>query len=714
MTKNALQIDKLNVHYGRAHILQEATLAVPDNSILAVVGRNGMGKTTLCNAIVGIIPSTSGAITVNDTNILGLSIDKIANLGVGYVPQGRHIWQSLTVDEHLSLAQSKNKKWTVERVYETFPKLKERRNNGGNQLSGGEQQMLAISRALLGNPNLLIMDEPTEGLAPIIVTQVEKLLLSLVAEGGLSILLIEQNLGVAMRVSKRIAIMRNGRIEVELDTKELAADKALQQKLLGVSAKKNDEPVKIEKTTNDTIKTKINYQADALINLSESPNIFSYGNPLIPKKSVKNNYITANKIITKWNDTTIVATKNIYDNAKLLTLYVVGTFDTKQRELFFVCDILTKQNLKVITVDVSTSNYSSPAKITPKMIARKHPNGMDAVFTGDRGTAVSAMAIAFKHYLLTQNDLAGIIGLGGSGGTALITPAMQTLEIGVPKFMVSTVASGDVSAYVGACDICMMYSVTDVAGINKISQIVLSNAAHALAGMVLNKQAKTKHSKPAIGLTMFGVTTPCVQAVSAKLEDKFDCLIFHATGAGGRSMEKLAESGLFSGLLDISTTEICDLIVGGVMSADKSRLDVVAKTKIPYIGSCGGLDMVNFGAIDSVPDKFKDRLLYKHNAQVTLMRTTPEENTLIGQWIGNKLNNCDGEVRFFIPEYGVSMLDAKGQPFFDQEANKALFQALENTINQNSSRQLIKLPYHINDVAFSDALVAEFNHLVKQ
>ncbi len=720
----ALRVDDLNVYYGQSHVLQGVTLAIPNQGILAVVGRNGMGKTTLCNTILGIIPAASGSISIGQTNLLGLDPYQIYDLGVAYVPQGRRIWPSLSVDEHLTLAERKGTSWNKGRVYTTFPRLAERRNNSGNKLSGGEQQMLAIARALLGNPHLLIMDEPTEGLAPVIVDQVEALLIKLTREEDVSILLVEQNLGVAMRVSERIAIMVNGRIEVELDTSELAADKAMQQKLLGVAGGDDALPSPAE---SPTIQTKIisKYKADTLTNIGKTVNRFSYGNPLVTVNESKNPQpVYIKKSVTRWHqavlpDTTKSSLPTVDNSAQRIpthekgAAYVVGTFDTKNRELFFVRNILAKQGLKTVSIDLSTSGQPSSADISPKIVAQSHPEGEDAVFTGDRGTAVSAMAVAFEHYLSSQKAVAGIISLGGSGGTALATPAMQALEIGIPKLMVSTVASGDVSAYVGPSDICMMYSVTDVSGINRISERVLANAANALAGMIRNERPQSGSHKPAIGLSMFGVTTPCVQMLTRKLEHKFDCLVFHATGTGGRSMEKLVDSGLLTGLLDISTTEVCDLLLGGVMSAGEDRMGGAARTSIPYLGSCGALDMVNFGALETVPQQFKERNLYVHNAQVTLMRTTAEENQRIGQWIGEKLNHCNGPVRFFIPEGGISALDAPKQPFFDPLANKVLFDALQSTVKQTDKRQLIRLPHHINDPAFADTLAVEFNRIVQ-
>jgi uncharacterized protein (UPF0261 family) len=390
----------------------------------------------------------------------------------------------------------------------------------------------------------------------------------------------------------------------------------------------------------------------------------------------------------------------------LRAAYVAGTFDTKARELFFLRQCLERLGLRVVTVDLSTSGKPSPASVHPREVARHHPGGEAAVFSGDRGAAVAGMAVAFEAWLPTRRDLGGVISAGGSGGTTLATAGMRALAVGVPKVMVSTMASGDTRPYVGPSDICMMYSVTDVQGIHRISEKVLANAAHALAGMISHPAAASVALKPAIGLTMFGVTTPCVQAVTRRLSDDFDCLVFHATGVGGQSMEKLAASNLLQGVIDVSTTEIADEVCGGVLSAGPTRLDVFAQHELPYVGSCGALDMCNFGAWDTVPERYRGRRLYRHNPTVTLMRTTAEENRAIGEFVAGKLNAMRGPVRFLIPEGGVSAIDKPGQPFHDPEADRVLFSTIEQIFRPGPGRVLQRLPLHINDEAFADALVA--------
>jgi uncharacterized protein (UPF0261 family) len=258
----------------------------------------------------------------------------------------------------------------------------------------------------------------------------------------------------------------------------------------------------------------------------------------------------------------------------------------------------------------------------------------------------------------------------------------------------------------------MMYSVTDVSGINRISEKVLANAAHALAGMIAySRREKAEETKPALGLTMFGLTTACVQAVCKQLEQRYDCIVFHATGTGGQSMEKLVDSGLLAGVLDVTTTEIADEIVGGVLSAGPGRLDAMTRARVPYVGSCGALDMVNFGSKASVPAQFSDRLLHVHNPEVTLMRTTAEENVAFGEFIAGKLNACSGPVRFLLPEGGVSLIDAPGQPFWDPDADAALFATIEKLVEQTDDRRIARVPANINDPEFAASVMTAFDEI---
>lgn len=389
------------------------------------------------------------------------------------------------------------------------------------------------------------------------------------------------------------------------------------------------------------------------------------------------------------------------------SVYAVATMDTKGEEIAYICELLRKSGVTVVALDVGTREKPTTAPdITRDTIAAGRP-----ISSTDRGEAVTSMSQALRDYLVKEcaaGKVSGVIGIGGSGGTALITTAMRSLPIGLPKIMVSTVASGNTAPYVDSSDITMMYSVVDIAGLNAVSEKILANAAHAMAGMVQHKVIQSKRLLT-LGMTMFGVTTPCVTTVRQSLEKQgFDCLVFHATGTGGRAMEQLVDSGLIGGVLDITTTEVADEIVGGVFPCGPNRFEKLLSKRIPLVLSLGAVDMVNFGSIEAVPQQFRNRLLYKHNSQVTLMRTTSDENRKIARWIASKLNKSESPWAMLLPLGGVSMLDAPGQAFWDPEADGALFTELESCLELNEQRQIHRLPYHINDPLFAEALCNKF------
>ncbi|MEO0994736.1 MAG: ABC transporter permease [Pseudomonadota bacterium] len=698
---SVLEIKGLNVYYGHSHALQGVDLML-EHGVLSVVGRNGMGKTTLCKAVMGLVPSAGGTISFRGRSLTSLAPAEVARLGIGYVPQGRRLWPSLTVDEHLRLV-ARPGAWSPERIYATFPRLAERRQNGGGQLSGGEQQMLAISRALLLNPSLLVMDEPTEGLAPVIVDQVTEMLSHIEQEGDISVLLIEQNIGVACAASERVAIMVNGRINRVMDAGALAADRDLQQRLLGVGRHGHDETDE-EAPPSETIASDAP-KGPIRIYLSNPKPPTRWSRP-VPVRVIEQ----AARTVAEPMRETAAPLRPISGGRQ--TVVVAGTLDTKAAELRYIRDILKSEGVPVRMVDLSTSGKPSGAEVPPHEVAAFHPRGAAGVFTGDRGASVGAMTVAFERWIRRQGGISGIIAAGGSGGTAMVAPAMRALPVGVPKLLISTVASGDVSRYVGAADITLMHSVADVQGLNRITRKVLANGAHALAGMVKGEApAVAGPEKPALGLTMFGVTTPAVQQLTKALESDWDCLVFHATGTGGRAMEALIDSGLLEGVIDLTTTEICDMMMGGVFPATEDRFGAVIRSGTPYLGSVGALDMVNWGPPETVPQRYAGRLFYEHNPQVTLMRTTADENARMGTWIGERLNEMTGQVRFFLPEGGVSLLDAPSMAFHDPAADRALFEALERTLRPTASRQLIRLPHNINDPAFTEAVLSAFRAL---
>jgi uncharacterized protein (UPF0261 family) len=290
----------------------------------------------------------------------------------------------------------------------------------------------------------------------------------------------------------------------------------------------------------------------------------------------------------------------------------------------------------------------------------------------------------------------------------MVTAAMRALPIGVPKLMVSTMASGNVAPYVGPSDILMMHAVADVAGLNAITRKVIGNAAHAAAGMARNAVPEVPGGKRPVGLTMFGVTTACIAAIRQMIDADCECFVFHATGTGGQCLEKLIDSRLITAALDITTTEVADHLMGGVLACTEDRFGAIIRTRIPYVGSVGACDMVNFGARETVPAQFAGRNLYVHNAQVTLMRTTPGENARIGHWIVERLNSMEGPVRFLLPLGGVSAIDAPGKPFHDPEADAALFHAIRTGWKTAANRQLVEVDAHINDPAFAEAAVKAF------
>jgi len=393
-------------------------------------------------------------------------------------------------------------------------------------------------------------------------------------------------------------------------------------------------------------------------------------------------------------------------------VYVIGTCDTKGDELRFACASIARAGAKSVLVDVSTVTPDPDADVTAETVAAHHPAGKAAVLgLTDRGKAVTAMGAALKHYLLSRKDIGAVLGLGGSGNTAIVTEAMRALAVGVPKIMVSTLASGNVAGFVGPTDIMMMHAVTDIAGLNAISRTVIGNAAHAAAGMVLTRVPKVRKSRRTVGYTMFGVTTTCVNEIRRRLEPGCESFVFHATGTGGQSFEKLAESGFFDGVLDITTTEVADYLVGGVLPCTADRFGAFIRHAFPYVGSVGACDMVNFGARDTVPAKFSSRKFHVHNAHVTLMRTTPEENARIGAFIVERLNRMPGPVRFLLPLKGVSAIDVEGQPFHDKVADTALFDAIRQGWRKAKNHKLIELDLNINDPAFAAAAVKAFNEI---
>jgi len=394
------------------------------------------------------------------------------------------------------------------------------------------------------------------------------------------------------------------------------------------------------------------------------------------------------------------------------TVVLLGTLDTKGREYVFLRERLLEHGVEVLVVD---AGVHEPVGLEPD-IARTEVSSDVARLAeaGDRGAAVSAMgqgAAKVVQRLHREGRLDGILALGGSGGSSIAAAAMRGLPVGVPKLIVSTLASGDTRPYVGAADVTMMYSVVDIAGVNSISARIMANAAGAIAGMA-GAPVPPLEQKPLVGATMFGVTTPCVTRARERLEELgYEVLVFHATGTGGQSMEALAKAGFLAGILDVTTTELADELVGGVLSAGPDRLEAAGELGLPQVVSLGALDMVNFGPRETVPPQFEDRNLYVHNPTVTLMRTTPDECRELGRQIGRKLSAAKGPAALYVPLRGVSMIAVEGQPFHDGNADAALLEGLHETLD---GVEVHELELDVNDERFAVAMADRLHELIRE
>lgn len=397
------------------------------------------------------------------------------------------------------------------------------------------------------------------------------------------------------------------------------------------------------------------------------------------------------------------------------TILLIGTLDTKGEESRYVRDLIRGAGLRTLVLDAGVLGEPAFAPdVSAGEVAAAAGVSLEALRQrGDRGEAVDAMIAGVRALvprLHAEGRFDGVLGLGGGGGTTIATAAMRELPVGLPKLMVSTVAAGDIRPYIGVSDITMMYSVVDIAGLNPFSRRILANAAGAIRGMV-EQHCPEAPDRPLIAASMFGVTTPCVDRIRERLDAAgYELLVFHATGSGGRAMERLIESGYVVGVADVTTTEWCDEVVGGVLSAGPERLSAAARAGVPQVVSCGALDMVNFHAESTVPERFRGRTLYRHNPNVTLMRTTPQECVEIASRIAEMLNQARGPTTVLLPLRGVSALDREGQPFHDPAADAALFDTLRATLRPEV--RVIELDLHLNDAAFADAVVEQLLALV--
>lgn len=390
----------------------------------------------------------------------------------------------------------------------------------------------------------------------------------------------------------------------------------------------------------------------------------------------------------------------------MATIAVLGTLDTKGHEHAFIANRIRYHGHDPLLIDVGTSTMPqvTPHVTREEVAACGQIDFASLVARADRGECVSAMASAAPKLLarlIGEGKISGVISMGGGGGTAIATAAMRALPIGFPKMMVSTLASGNTAHYLGTKDITMMPSIVDVAGLNRISKLIFARAAGAICGMV-DANVELDGLRPLIVASMFGNTTDCVNAAKAILENAgYEVLVFHATGTGGRTMESLIESGMVAGVLDITTTEWADELVGGTLSAGPTRLDAAAKAGVPSIVVPGCLDMVNFGERKSLPKQFENRTLYIHNPQVTLLRTNADECKQLGEILAEKVNNYLAPVTVLLPKRGISVISVEGGPFYDPAADDALFHAIEEGLRDDI--ELRALNMEINDHEFAKA-----------
>lgn len=406
----------------------------------------------------------------------------------------------------------------------------------------------------------------------------------------------------------------------------------------------------------------------------------------------------------------------------MATVGLIGTLDTKGTEYVWLVNQLAAEDCATLLIDVGTFSQESHADITSAEVAAAGGSSLEALRAAeDRGQAMAVMATgsaAIVRSLHAEGRIDALLAIGGSGGSSIAAEAMRALPVGVPKLLVSTMASGDVGPYVGESDVTLMYSVVDISGINRISRQVLGNAASAVAGMArryeqLRDAPDGADGKPLIGMTMFGLTTPAADEARARLDELgYEVLVFHATGSGGKAMEGLIASGFLAGVLDLTTTELADELVGGVLTAGPHRLEAAAKSGTPQVVSVGALDMVNFGPRTSVPSTFSERLFLVHNPTITLMRTTRAEMAELGTIIASKLSESSGPAEVFLPLEGVSGIDVEGGPFADPDADGALFAAIRAGLD-GTAVTVHDVPTAINDVGFGLRMAEALDQLIR-
>ena len=549
----ALEIKGLNVYYGASHALQGVDLRV-DNGVLSVVGRNGMGKTTLCKAIIGLVPVASGTISFRGQLLNGKTSSEIARLGLGYVPQGRRLWRSLSVDEHLRLVARPGGAWSIERIYDTFPRLAERKGNGGAQLSGGEQQMLAISRALLLNPKLLIMDEPTEGLAPVIVSQVEAMLLKLAAAGDVDVLVIEQNIAVATGVAQNVAVMVNGQVNRTVRSADLAADRDLQQRLLGVGQHAHDEEPETTQKPDRPEGTILPYQQA----------------------------VHALPQVNRWSSLTgvSVAAKAIETqaSARPAGIVVIGAFDRHKAELLAASEQLKKAGRFVTTIDICLKpGFRSSADISAQSLSTWHPRGAAGIFDGRDRDPRSGLSEALQRYLKAQSGLDGVLALFDLGEALSMAPILASAAQARPVMLVSEAGPAVLS---GPQNL-IAFSAYDPASRARAARA----ASSALVGLLAD--ATETVLTPDLVLVSGPAGQALSQAVEARFPSKHGCIRV-APNPGGIDAAVAALRAGARAVIDLDQSDLAEALTENSYETVPNRPALLAATGRPYVAVLSG------------------------------------------------------------------------------------------------------------------------------
>jgi len=693
-----LRINQLDVHYGQAHALQGVSLSL-HAGVLAVVGRNGMGKSTLCKAITGLVPA-SGSVLLAGAELLGRSPDQITHLGVAYVPQGRRVWRSLTVDETLRLSAKTARQgaWTVARVYQVFPRLAERRHNGGGQLSGGEQQMLAIARALLFNPRLLVMDEPTEGLAPVIVEQVATLLKALADERSMSVLLIEQNLGVALEVADEVAIMVNGRIAHCLPAATLAADRALQQRLLGLKAGASDAVAVADAAAPGAAPAEAGPAAGAapvwrVLRAHGPHSLPAHSEPAVVDLPLASR--------------PVLASAAAEGAAPGRTVVLAGHWGAQQRELAYVRGCLERLGAQVLSVDIAGSGFSS-AQVGARELLRHHPQAdMQAAAATATTLSADALALAFPAWLASRRDLAALLVVAGADTAAVGLAGALSLPTGVPKLVVS-------DRPLPAADADVLVMTAALGALNRVSETLLAHAAAAVVGMLRGAPASRRTAKPLVAITTLDLAGAAVRHTRRALGDGVDCLLLDMAAGGGQTLTRLAPSGLLAGVIDLAPVDLSRAFATGRHGPAQERIAALRASGLPYLLVPALLALTSFAPGQAVPATLLQRSLHSSASDGSIVPLLAAEAQGLGDWLAAELNSFTGPAALLLPQPSTSTWQPLGGDLPTAALQQALQQNLLRRIRPRRALHCAERPDTLHDMRFGEAVGAAMRTLIQE